>query len=402
MDFAARVGDACCQVAASVSETVDNGAHMLLERAARLLNELGSRIDDLSGFASAQVVEQTPAPTWVEKHRKTAAIVAIGTLGVLGWRLWCPRPHKRVCGSRAPDGGRQDVVLILGCPSEPLVRLIAGELNMRSFIVYVTAFNSHDEEVIKDEGSPDIRALRMNPMSPASVQEAFEQMDLILKTRVTTMPGGAPYYLQLAAVLVIPDLQYPQGPSETLSQASIEHVIASKLITPLYFVQGGLVDLVRKYSSRVILLSPNIIGNLCPAFHLMESMSAAALSKFALTLHRELKPQAIPIVHVKLGSFDTGHEVSDQQRQITNKMRGDILEWPEKTRHIYSGSYLDSSYLEMNRTNGSNLEQLHTAIARLITIPRPPRVQYVGRYSYAYEWLENHLPERLMTLLLAS
>lgn len=407
-----RIANATGDFASSVSQTAVNAAgeiNSMCDQAASTVAK------NLPPSLSKGVSGDPPAPPTFFERMNKKWLVATGVVGgsvaiVALWKLRSmpvPQRRRRRTARRAPDGGRKDVVLIGASPYEPLVRVIAQDLMIRGFIVYITSASPEEDEAIHRERSSDIRALRCNMYNPSMTERGLHELEVLLQTPVTSFAGAETRFLSLAAVILIPDLFYPTGPLEATSSYQWAQTISTKILGPINLLTCGGLDMVRQHASRVILLTPSIISSLNPAFHAAESICVAALSSLALVVSREVASQHISMSHLKLGSFDTSHGGPETVRfgteyQIKRNMRADVLSWPEHVRHLYAGAYAASAYLQTNRTRGSRLRRLFSVLFDTISLPSPPRVVHVGKGSHAYDMLTTFLPEWLLTLVLST
>lgn len=396
-----RFTNAINGVASSVSSTV-------AQVGSTVSDQVSGTVASLSGLAVRSPPPPPPPTEGVidrmcdvfRAHKRTCIAMAVAVTGAAVYMLYSgpPKRRRRRLARRAPDGGRHEVVVLAGSPSEPLVRLIAQDLNVRGFIVYILCTPGEDELVAKEKCS-DIRSLVVTGYDAAAIGQAAGRLDEIMSSPVASFAGATPHRLNLAAVLVVPDLFYPVGPVEALPPQVWTQTLHTKLAVPLNILSGGFLGVVRRHHSRVVMATPSIISALEPPFHAPESICLAALDSLALTLSRELAPQGIPFVHVKLGSFDTGNRRASE-RQIIKNMRADVLSWPEQLRHLYGNAYTASSKLQTNRTRGSRLRELHHALFHAIA-DDTPRVVYAGQGSYSYGFVAKLIPESLMTHILS-
>lgn len=397
-----RFTEAVNGVAASVSNTVKQVGSVVSD-------QVSGTVTSMSDFASRAPPPPPPrGDSFVDRiydtvvaHKKVCAAIATVATGTALYMMYSgntTRRRRRRLACRAQDGGRHEVVLLAGSPSEPLVRVVAQDLNVRGFIVYILCTPGEDELVAKEKSS-DIRPLVVPSYDAQAISQVAARFDEVLSAPVMSFSGATPHRLKLAAVVLIPDLFYPVGPVEALAPQVWNQTLNNKVLIPLNLLSGGFLNVARRHRARIIFMTPSIMSSLQPAFHAAESMSAAALDSLALTLSRELAPQDVPVIHLKLGSFDTGNR-RVSERQIIKNMRADVLAWSEQVRHLYGNAYTGSAYLQTNRTRGSRLRVLHHALFDAITASSP-RVVYAGRGSYAYELFAKMVPERLLSWVLA-
>lgn len=322
---------------------------------------------------------------------------------------------------RASNGGRSEVVLLAGSPKEPLVWLLAQDLNIRGFIVYITA-SSSEEDNMSNEPTEDIHFLRISSyFDPTAVSEALGSLNKVLETPVSAFAGATPHFLSLAGIVIVPDLFYPSGPLEATPHNQLAQTVQSKIQMPLNIISSGALEMARNHASKIVLITPVIIGSLSPAFHAAEAMVYGALSNLALSVSREVSSQRIAFVHLRLGSFDTRQvktppsvsskhafcasvveNVPQQDTRDRNRLHADILSWPDRMRQIYGGQYKASASLLQARIRGTNIRCLYNSLFDVLTSTSPPRVVRVGKGSFTYEKLTSWLPEEFISTLLES
>lgn len=376
-------------------------------------------------------------PEFVARHRNTLLGTLLFVLGSVGGlvcynRTLRPRilkfHSKRRLATRAPDGGREEVVLIIGSLREPLVRFTAIDLSNRGYIVYITA-TPEDEATLVHVDSDYVRSLSCVSYSDArAVASCLKDLKHVLRTKVRSFANAQPHSLKLTGVIVCPDLFYPTGPVETAQPTTIFQSVAGKLGLAMNLFSGDLLELARLYASKIVFMTPSNIGNLNPAFHAAESSTYAALSAFSTSLARELGPQGVRVVRIDLGAFDCsgikvravhGKDAGDHakstvdepvelvhpersgEKQIESNVRADVLAWPQSMRVLYGNRYLNSSSLLVNQIQGSSLQALFRAVADALHPPLFEKsVIHVGRGSLLYAWLKSLLPSRVMTAFL--
>jgi NADP-dependent 3-hydroxy acid dehydrogenase YdfG len=134
-------------------------------------------------------------------------------------------------------------------------------------------------------------------------------------------------------------------------------------------VTQAFLPLIRRTQSRIIIATPNILGSLCLPYAAIENVSVNALEAFIKTLRRETKQFAIPITHIKIGTFDFG-----VSRLVS----------PEKDHRILNHKF--------GNFNPSSPGELHSAIFDALTMKHPWRTRRVGSGSIAYDFAGRLLP----------
>lgn len=350
---------------------------------------------------------------WVNENKiLTAVLVSTITGGSLFYlykasRGEAPGPrvlrsrHKRVA-RKAENGGRIEIVVLVGSPAEPLTRTIATDLDRRGYIIYWTAASREEEELVLRERSEDIIPLRIGANDMSSVRSSIATLGAVLSVPTKAFPGATPHHLTLAGVVLVPDLYYHGGPVESIPFDTWKDLLNSKILGPVCLLSNGLMDLVRTYNSRVLLVTPTILGSLNPGFHGAESMITAALNALALSMSRELAPLRIPFVHIKMGSFDVNTGRVQHERQVQTTVHSNILSWSENLQHLYSDNYKSmSALLIRGKSAGSSLRNLNYTIFDALTARHPKRVYYTGRGAWTYTMIPAIMPEWVVGWLMS-
>ena len=101
--------------------------------------------------------------SWVLRNKILTGTFVVG-IGASIWMVHSNRAHyaRKRRARRAGNGGRVEAVVIAGSFNEPIVKSLARDLERRGFIVYVVCESVHDEMLVQNEGSSDIRPLLIN------------------------------------------------------------------------------------------------------------------------------------------------------------------------------------------------------------------------------------------------
>ncbi|AOW07840.1 hypothetical protein B0I72DRAFT_142661 [Yarrowia lipolytica] len=362
-----------------------------------------SYYDKITGFVSA--------------HKLAVGLVTISAVTASGYYMWNNRilpgglfgnkkqPRRRAV--RAANGARTEVVVLAGSFLEPIVRVVANDLDKRGFIVYVTTTSEAETALIEKENSADIRSLSVNTQKADVIKSTMKEFGTFLATPQVAFPNAKPHVLRLAGVVLVPDLYYPFGPIEQMHLESWNSVINSKLLAPLALLSQGLLTLVRQTAStpnpaRLVIVTPNITAALSPAYSAPEAMVVSGINALATSLDRELAPHGIKTTHIRLGSFDVSHGHS-QSKQLASAIHADLITWSEDMRAAYSNYGGTMAFLYGCRsTRGSSLKRLNFAIYDSLTVRRPKRVWHVGFGSRMYELVAAFLPECVLSWLMRS
>lgn len=101
---------------------------------------------------------------WVFDHKILTGIFVLGiTTASVGLISSNRRNYsKKRRAKRVSNGARLEVVVLVGSPSEPVVRSLALDLERRGFIVFIICNDVEEEVMVQNESRPDIRPLAVD------------------------------------------------------------------------------------------------------------------------------------------------------------------------------------------------------------------------------------------------
>ncbi|ELR02286.1 hypothetical protein VC83_06465 [Pseudogymnoascus destructans] len=371
------------------SNDIANYVEDHVDRVARKLRDTLASADWIPESARPRPVARAPEPSsvtalpggvyarvqaWVLKNKvfTTAIVAGIGASAYMVQRRKANYNKKRRA-KRGTNGARLEVVVISGSMNEPLVRSLALDLERRGFIVFIVCDDVQEELRVQNEGRGDIRPLVINVSTSKLGHDGIERFAQFLQTPQHAFDTARAHYLQFTALIVIPTLTYPNSPVATLSPIDIQDVINTRLLHPILLTQAFLPLLSAPTSQhhhahpppqpKLLLLTPVIISSLNPPFHAPESIVSAGLKSFTATLSAELSPLNVPLIHFKLGSFDTNPMVPKNQLATLSGHSAEARTWSDDAREAYGGNFMRvaGSAVE-KRSKGSNLRELHNAV----------------------------------------
>ncbi|KAK7729517.1 hypothetical protein SLS57_002004 [Botryosphaeria dothidea] len=344
---------------------------------------------------------------WVSHNRAIAAAVIafVGTGAVVMYQQKKSYTRKRRA-RRASNGARREVIVIAGPPSSPITKSLSLDLERRGFIVYVVVNSPEEEEIVQKESRVDIRPLLLDIVDPLNAQYTIERFNNTLLSPHHAFPGASAHNLNLAGLVLVPDLIYPSGPVETISPEYWSDALNAKVLNTVATTQAFL-PVVCQFKSRVLLLTPNVVSSLRPPFHGVESTVVGALEGFASSLSGELSTIGIDLCHIKLGTFDCSGVGNKQYLQSLRDRQTDA--WPAGARALYADNYVTQQRIASSRgmftengstAKGSSLRALHNAVFDALTRKRPQKVWRVGRGSVAYDIVGSWMPGGLVRWML--
>jgi len=230
----------------------------------------------------------------------------------------------------------------------------------------------------------------------------MERFSNLLQSPHHAFTGASPHQLEFAGLVLVPDLIYPSGPTETISPELWSDALNAKVLGTVAMTQAFLPTICDS-KARVLVLTPNIISSLRPAFHGVESAVIGALEGFTTSLRRELGTLDINVCHLKLGTFDSGSVAGRQAMATTVHTR--LIEWSSSARALFARNFINQaqpSSAPGGKARGTSVRELHAAIFDALTVRRPRHVIRVGRGSLAYDVVGNWMPGGLVSWMMGN
>lgn len=328
-----------------------------------------------------------------------------GSSGIFGsnWRHWLvSKPVKKRRVPKLANGARQDVVLIVGSPTEPLTRLIALDFERRGFIVYLTILDETDMKYTETNTiTEDINYL--NLVNSFSFDRQLNEFHQLLRIPIVPFPGASPHSLKLVGVVFTPHLHYPIGPVENVTVASWTKILDRLSVYPKLF-SSGLIQLIRLQKAKTILITPCITSTLNLPYHGPESLLQNALQSLFSTITKEIRQHQLCVTQIKLGNISVlanGNSISKKRSIINSEING----WNDDIRTLYSKSFSNTENKSIPMQlllKGTNLRALYHLLYDLIysKTPNPP-VTYFGTGARMYEWIYCLLPSSFLLWVLS-
>lgn len=100
---------------------------------------------------------------WVSRHKILTGVIVL-TTGVVVYRTYRSSRYCRKTrrAKRARSGGRLEVVVLAGSPTQPLTRSLSLDLERKGFVVFVVCNTIEDEMMVQNLARPDIRPLTID------------------------------------------------------------------------------------------------------------------------------------------------------------------------------------------------------------------------------------------------
>ncbi|PQE23069.1 Duf1776 domain containing protein [Rutstroemia sp. NJR-2017a WRK4] len=362
---------------------------------------------------------------WVLKNKLLTGVIVV-VIGGATYHIMKKKSsyRKKRRAKRAASGARTEVVVVAGSPSEPITRSISLDLERRGFIVYIVCNTIEEEVMVQNESRPDIKPLMIDIVDPSSASAAIERFTIHLEAPHSPFPGGKTHQLIFRSLILIPSLTYPSSPIATLSASTLSDILNTRLLNPILTLQNFLPLLSKlpfpangnSHSSStdaskpsVLILTPTIIPSLSLPFHAPESATTAFLNTFTQILSSELSPLSIPVIHLKLGTFDFSFFTPKNQLQSQRNhspLPSPSEEWDPTSRNLYSRNYttlnsgnvghaMGCGSVGGSHGKGSSLRELNNAVFDAMDRKRSGVVR-VGMGSSIYGFIGTWVPRGLV------
>lgn len=355
---------------------------------------------------------------WISRHKILTGIIIV-SFGYATYRTVRAGKllRKTRRAKRARNGGRLEVVVVAGSPMLPLTKSLSLDMERRGFIVFIVCNTIEDELAVQSLSRPDIKALSIDITDPPNAGQSIEKLAAYLQAPHAAVPGAKAHYLSLKAVILIPSLNYQTSPIATIPPSSFADLFNTHLLHPILTVQSFLPLLTsritphgEKATPKVLVFTPSIISSINPPFHAPEATVCSALSAFTEVLTAELRPLAIPVTHIQLGTFDfsgfTPVRPGPQNHPgILPPPPADTAQWPESARLAYGRNYVSQaeSVISAGRIRGlrgSSLRDLHTAVFDVVDGTEQGAVVRVGLGAGLYGFVGRFAPRGLVAWMM--
>ncbi|EGZ77221.1 DUF1776-domain-containing protein [Neurospora tetrasperma FGSC 2509] len=379
--------------------------------------------------------------SWVLRNKVLTTAIVLATGSIL-YRSYTVSAHARKTrrARRARSGGRMDVVVIAGSANLPLTRSVALDLERKGFIVFIVSSGPEDDIAIQNLARPDIRPLGVDTTDPLSASASIERFATYLQSPHAAVPNSKRHRLHLKAVILIPSLNYQTSPIATIPPSGFANLFNTHLLHPIITLQAFLPLLTarlgptpsaessssgtdkKKDSPKIIVCTPSIISSINPPFHAPEATVCSALSAFTEVLTAELRPLAIPVTHIQLGTFDfAGFTPASAAREHWQERNSQgvplraleanpqdaesLLPWPDSARHAYGKNFVtqSSSAISTGRIRGmrgSSLRELHNAVFDVIDGSITKGTVRVGLGASVYGFVGRWVPRGLVAWMM--
>lgn len=342
------------------------------------------------------------ARRWIAEHPALVAAL-VGFFGSGSLLLYQQRKSymRKRRAKRAANGARREVVVVAGTPNTAVARSVILNLERRGFIVYVVCASAAEEEIVKSEERPDILPLHLNVADPLDVANSIKHFSRLFTSAHTSGSGATALGLLFTGLILIPDVGYAAGPIETISPELWWDALNAKVLGSVAMTQAFLRP-IADMKARILVLTPNIVASLKPAFHSVESTIVGALDSFVACLRAEMNTLGVQVCQIQLGNFDANG--AGERSAVQRSWRADILSWQSAAREAYAENYLSLQEEDrgrgllapQRRQLGSPLRSLNNDVFDALTVQRPWTVMRSGQGSVLYSVIGRVAPAGLV------
>ncbi|KAI2622433.1 DUF1776-domain-containing protein [Hypoxylon sp. NC1633] len=364
---------------------------------------------------------------WVARHKLLTGVIVL-TVGYVTYKTvrQTKLMRKSRRAKRARNGSRLEVVVVAGSPTLPLTKSLSLDMERKGFIVYIVCNTIEDEVTVQGLSRPDIRSLSIDITDPTSASQSIERFASYLQAPHAAVPRAKLNYLALKAVILIPSLNYQTSPIATIPPSSFADLFNTHLLHPILTIQSFLPLLTSKIAPhgekaatpKVLVFTPSIVSSINPPFHAPEATVCSALSAFTEVLTAELRPLAIPVTHIQLGTFDFSGFTpvrAGPNHQPPQQTAGGLpplppppvetYQWSESARHAYGRNYVSqaTSPISAGRIRGlrgSSLRDLHNAVFDVVDGTEQSDVVRVGLGAGLYGFVGRWAPRTLVSWMM--
>ncbi|CAK7269720.1 hypothetical protein SEPCBS57363_003744 [Sporothrix epigloea] len=389
---------------------------------------------------------------WLMGH-KILATIAVLFAGSLSYRvvrrMISVRKYRRA--KRAKNGARCEVIVIAASPALPVTQSLALDLEKRGFMLYIVCGSAEDEQAVRHMSRPDIKPLSIDITDTINAGAALERFALYLNAPHASVPGAQRSHLQLTGIILIPSLNYQTSPIATIPPANFADLFNTHLLHPILSIQAFLPLLTARTAlqpgdkaqsileaaqslsltnigkettptppeektptpPKVLVFTPSVISSVNPPFHAPESTVCSALTAFTEVLAAELRPLAIPVTHIQLGTFDfTGFAPArsvSAHRSISGRMplpAAETLSWSEPARFVYGRNFTaqSTSALGSGRAirgvRGTSMKDLHCAVFDVLDGSNRNAIVRIGLGADLYGFVGSFVPRGLVAWMM--
>ena len=229
---------------------------------------------------------------------------------------------------------------------------------------------------------------------PESTRETLRKFTTLITSPQQPRPNVTSHTLRLSAIIVAPGPTLPPRSIASMSPSSWSDTLNTRLLAPFTTLHAFL-PLAISQKSSVLFLTPSVIPSLTLPSHAAESVVAGGLQNYVSTLRKEVQDQDVNVVQFRLGQFDYGLFVEDDQQQL---MLSQHLIAAEAAKQR-----LDEKAHSKSPAKGTSLRQLHNDVFDAVVRGKGKNgTIFVGRGSRAYDLVGNWVPDGIVGWMIGA
>lgn len=145
--------------------------------------------------------------------------------------------------------------------------------------------------------------------------------------------------------------------------------------------------------STLLFLNPSIVPSLTPPSHAAESVIGGALNQYISTLRREVQVQGVNVVQLRLGHFDHGPALSDNQQLVPSQY---------SSRAEFARRRLEQKGVE-KPVKAQSLRELHNGVFDAMVRGKGSNgTIFVGRGARSYYFVGKWVPDGIVAWMMGA
>ncbi len=178
----------------------------------------------------------------------------------------------------------------------------------------------------------------------------------------------------------------------SLSPPDWSDILNTNLVAPFTTLHAFL-PLVVSQKSTLLFLNPSIVPSLTPPSHAAESVIGGALNQYISTLRREVQVQGVNVVQLRLGHFDHGRALSDNQQLVPSQY---------SSRAEFARRRLEQKGVE-KPGKAQSLRELHNGVFDAMVRGKGRNgTIFVGRGARSYYHVGKWVPDGIVAWMMGA
>ena len=184
----------------------------------------------------------------------------------------------------------------------------------------------------------------------------------------------------------------PVSPVTALSPLDWSDILNTNIVAPFTTLHAFLPLLISQKSS-LLFLDPSIVPSLTPPSHAAESVVGGALNQYISTLRREVQVQGVNVVLCRLGDFDYGPTLSENQQLVPSQY---------SLRAEFARRRLEQKGVATS-VKGQSLRNLHNGVFDAIMRGKGRNgTIFVGRGARSYDLVGKWVPGSIVGWMMGT